>query len=614
MNDLKRLIPYVKPYWRQAVVLAAFAFAALVSGLMEPYFLGLTVDRGISQKDMSQVVLYGVLLIVSAASLSLFNYLKSVWQGTIGTNVVRDMRDALYRKLQYLPFGWYTTMPTGQIMSRLIGDVDAVEQFVAFGFITMLTEGSTFLFTFVILMLLDWQLTLAVLLPMPLMVYAIVRFRLRIDPAWAAVREQMGKLTTVLQENIAGVRVVKAFAREPHAMNQFDTQNNLNRVKNVDRAKLEAGAFPLMDFVSSLSFLVMILVGSLRLVEGTMSLGVYFSFTWYIWSIIWPVRIAGWLVSIMRQAAAAVPRLFQILDAPETIKDKEQGSGGAEEQGSRGDNAPAHSLSSAPQHLLSPARVTFDGVTFSFPDDPATPVLQGLTFTVEPGQTVAILGGTGSGKSSVINLVPRFYDVTGGRVLIDDRDVREFKLTELRGQIGIVPQETFLFSAMLKDNIAFGHPDAGIEEIVAAAKVAQVDEFAQGLPKGYETKVGERGVGLSGGQKQRVALSRAVLMNPRILILDEATSAVDTATETAIQEAMAQVLKGRTAIIVAQRLSTIKNADRIVVLRDGRVAEEGTHAQLLALGGEYTKLYDMQFREQEERQHDVITDEGMLVA
>ena len=617
MNDLKRLIPYVRPYWRRAIVLALCAIGALICGLLGPYFLGQTVDRGISQKSMDAVFLYGGLLLVSAMFMSLFNYLKSVLQGIIGTNVVRDLRNMLYRKLQYLPFSWYTTMPTGQIMSRMISDMDSIEQFVAFGFTTMLTEGSNFFFTFIILMTLDWQLTLAVLLPMPLMVYAIVRFRLKIDPAWAAVREQMGRLTTVLQENIAGVRVVKAFARETHAMGQFNEQNQLNMAKNVDRARLEASAFPMMDFVSGLSFIIMIMVGALRLVNGSLSLGVYFSFTWYIWSIIWPIRITGWLVSTMRQAAASVPRLFAIADAAETIKDRDasmQVGKRASMQVGEGAVMLATEETPSPALVRSPAQVRFENVQFAFPDDPKTQVLNGLTFTVAPGQTVAILGGTGSGKSSVINLVPRFFDVTGGQVLIDDLDVRDFRLTELRGQIGIVPQETFLFSAALKDNIAFGQPDASLEEIVAASRVAQVDEFASLLPKAYETRVGERGVGLSGGQKQRVALARAVLMNPRILILDEATSAVDTATETAIQDAMARVLKGRTAIVVAQRLSTIKHADKIVVLKDGAVAEEGTHEQLLALGGEYTQLYELQYREQEVQHRDVITDEAMLLA
>jgi ATP-binding cassette subfamily B protein len=476
-------------------------------------------------------------------------------------------------------------------MSRMLSDMDAVEQFVAFGFTTMLSEGATFILTFVILLTLDWQLTLAALIPMPLMAVAIIRFRLKIDPAWAAVREQMGRLTTVLQENIAGVRVVKAFAREPYAITRFDEQNLLNRSKNVTRARLEANAFPMMDFVSGMSFIVMLAVGALRLADGSLSFGVFSAFTWYIWSIIWPVRIAGWLVSIMRQAVASAPRLFAILDAPETVRDRQA------------------SPVTAPSPAASrPAEVRFEAVSFSFPDDPGTAVLNGLTFTVAPGEVVAILGGTGSGKSSVINLVPRFYDVTGGRVLIDGVDVRDVPLRELRAQIGIVPQETFLFSATLKENVAFGRPDATDEDVIAAARIAQVDAFASAMPKGYDTRIGERGVGLSGGQRQRVALARAVLVNPRILILDEATSAVDTATEHAIQEALAEVMRGRTSIVVAQRLSTIKNADRIVVLKDGRVVEEGSHSELLARGGEYTQLYDLQYREQERRQEDILAE------
>lgn len=595
MDQLKRLLPFVAPYRRRLALLAVLTIVALAAMLAEPYFFGLTIDRGVIQQDMSAVVRYCLLLIGAALVFSACSYARSVLQGVVAANVVRDLRNALFRKLQYLPFSWYTTMPTGQIMSRMLSDMDAVEQFVAFGFTTMLSEGATFILTFVILMTLDWQLTLAALIPMPLMAVAIIRFRLKIDPAWAAVREQMGRLTTVLQENIAGVRVVKAFAREPYAITRFDEQNLLNRSKNVTRARLEANAFPLMDFVSGMSFIVMLAVGALRLADGSLSFGVFSAFTWYIWSIIWPVRIAGWLVSIMRQAVASAPRLFAILDAPETVRDR-QAVGGA---------APA---AAPPLAASKPAEVRFDAVSFSFPDDPGTAVLNGLTFTVAPGEVVAILGGTGSGKSSVINLVPRFYDVTGGRVLIDGVDVRDVPLRDLRGQIGIVPQETFLFSATLKENVAFGRPGATDEDVIAASRIAQVDAFASAMPKGYDTRIGERGVGLSGGQRQRVALARAVLVNPRILILDEATSAVDTATEHAIQEALAEVMRGRTSIVVAQRLSTIKNADRIVVLKDGRVVEEGSHAELLARGGEYTQLYDLQYREQERRQEDILAE------
>lgn len=576
MAYLKRLFPFIAPYRGRFALVGILSIIALFFGQAEPRLLGLAIDEGAQKLDLNAVAYYCVLLVGTAVCFSIVNYIRQVLQGTLGTDVVRALRNALYRKLQYLPYAYYTTMPTGQIMSRMLSDLDTVEQLVTFGFSTLLTEGLALVSTLIILLVLDWQLALTVLLPMPLILWGVVRFRTRIDPAWEAVREQMGRLTTTLQENVAGVRVVKAFAREGFASSRFDLQNRLNRGKNIARARIEAEYFPWMDFISGLMFIILVLAGAHRLIEGTLPIGVFFSFNWYIWGLIWPVRILGWLTNITRQAAAAAPRLFEIEDAPLTILDKPV---------------------TAPLPRSGPARVTFENVDFAFPDDPGTPVLRGLSFTVDPGETVAILGGTGSGKSSVINLVPRFYDVTGGRVLIDGVDVRDAALRELRGQIGIVPQETFLFSATLRDNIRFGNPDAGEEQVLAAARVAQVDEFAATLPNGYDTKVGERGVGLSGGQKQRVALARAVLVDPRILILDEATSAVDTATERRIQQAMDEVLRGRTALIVAQRLSTVMNAHRILVLRDGQVVEEGAHAALYAQGGEYRKLFDLQFKD-----------------
>ncbi len=578
MSYLKRLLPFIKPFRGRFLLVGLLSLVAMVIGQIEPRLMGLAIDEGVQKLDLNAVGLYMLLLLSAVVCFSIINYIRQVMQGTLGTDVVRTLRNALFRKLQYQPYSYYTTMPTGQIMSRMLSDLDTVEQLVTFGFSTLVTEGFALTSTLVILLLIDWQLAILVIMPMPLIVLGVFRFRTRIDPAWEAVREQMGKLTTTLQENVAGVRVVKAFAREGYASSLFDLQNRLNRGKNVARARIEAEYFPWMDFVSGMMFIVLVLAGAHRLIEGTLSMGTFFSFNWYIWGLIWPVRLLGWLTNITRQAAAAAPRVFQLYDAAETLLDKDV---------------------TVPLPRNGPARVTFEDVSFSFPDDPSTKVLRGLSFTAERGETVAILGGTGSGKSSVINLVPRFYDVTGGRVLIDGIDVRDVKRSELRRQIGLVPQETFLFSATLRENVAFGNPDATEAQVLAAATVAQVAEFADTLPKGFDTKVGERGVGLSGGQKQRVALARAVLIDPRILILDEATSAVDTATEQRIQQAMSEVLKGRTALIVAQRLSTVMNADRIVVLRDGRVVEEGTHAALYALEGEYRHLFDMQFKGQE---------------
>jgi len=603
MEYLKRLLPFARPHRRRIAWVLLFTIGALVTNLMVPQLLGLAVDQGVVALDLQATLFWCLVLVGVAALRSLFFYLQGVYQGMIGTDVVRDLRNSLYRKLQYQPFSYYTTMPTGQIMSRMLSDMDGIEQFVAFGFTAMVTEISTFAFTLVVLLSLDWKLTLIVLAPMLLMYFPITRFRLRLDPAWDAVREQMGRLTSVLQENVSGVRVVKAFGREPYAVMQFARENALNQQRNIERGWLEASAFPTMDFISGVSFVLLILVGSLQIVNGALTLGVFTAFTWYIWSLIWPIRLMGWFISISRQAVASARRLFEIADAPNPIADP------AAPQVIADARAPL-----APSGPDSPARrgrVEFQDVCFSYPDDPGTNVLCGLNLTVEPGQTVVILGGTGSGKSSVINLVPRFYDVNSGRVLVNGVDVRQYRLADLRSLIAIVPQETFLFSASLRDNIRFGRPDATDDEVIAAARVAQVHEFARKLPKGYDTLVGERGVGLSGGQRQRVALARAVLMDPSILILDEATSAVDTQTEMVIQQAMAQVMKGRTSIVIAQRLSTVRNADKIVVLKDGRVAEEGTHEQLYALNGVYRALYDLQFRDQEARGADVIDDAAM---
>jgi len=590
MTNVKRLFGYLQPYRLLVALIAVLLLFTTAGDLVVPRILGWTIDVGLASRDMGLVIRYCLALLGVAALRSVMAYVQGV----------RDLRDQLYARLQRLSFSYFTTMPTGDIMSRLTSDLEAVEEFVSWGFVLFLMVALNFSTTFVMLLVLDWQLTLAIVAPVPFLGLVVFLFNRRVGPAWDAIREQMGKLTSTLQEAVSGVRVVKAFAREPYEIGKFGEQNWLNLRRNLERADIEANSFPLMDLLMNLSFVILTWYGAMRVMNGQTSLGTFFSFTWYIWAIVWPVRMAGFLVSIMRQALAAAPRLFEILDAEQDIAD-------------------------APEAIEMPrirGHIRFEDVSFAFPDTSEQRVLEGFHLEVLPGQTVAILGGTGSGKSSVINLLPRFYDPVSGRVTIDGYDVRQVRLESLRRQIGIVPQETFLFSETVSRNIAYGRPEARQEEIVEVARMAQAHEFITELVKGYDTRVGERGVGLSGGQKQRIALARALLMDPPILILDEATSSVDTETELEIQRALEAVMAHRTSpsefilspsaslrmnsaeglrtsIVIAQRLSTIKRADKIVVIKDGRVVEEGTHQELLAHGGEYTRLYNLQYREQD---------------
>ena len=583
MDNLMRLLSFLKPYRARFTVSAVLAALSIGADLLIPMIFGWTISRGLESGELRRVALFAGLLVLSQAARSIINYLQWTVQHQVGQNVVRDLRNQIYGRLQALPTSFYRDMPTGQIMSRVTSDVEAVQEYLGWGFIIQGMAALSFVGTSVILFLLDWQLTLVLYLPLVLLVFIVYNFDKRIGPSWEAVREQMGKLTAVLQENISGIRVVKAFAQEKLEHGRFRDQNLLNQAKNLDRQRLEANSFPAMDLMVGLTFALLAWFGAQRVMNGQGDLGQFFAYQWYLWGIIWPVRFMGWLISMMRQALAAAPRLFQILDAPLVIED---GPGAVELDEVRGE-------------------IEFCDVHFAFDDEPDRMVMEGLNLHVKPGEIVAVMGGTGSGKSSLVNLIGRFQEVTEGQILVDGRDVRDLTLDSLRRHIGIVPQEAFLFSATVGENIAYGDPEATLEEIIAAARLAQAHEFIMEMPKGYDTQIGERGVRLSGGQKQRLSLARAILVDPAILILDEATSAVDTRTEHEIQRALEQVMQGRTSIIIAQRLSTIKHADRIVVLKDGVVAEEGTHGELLALGGEYAHIYDLQYRESDELEAEI---------
>lgn len=576
MNVFLRIVAYILPHKGVAFVSLITLFLGIGFDLLAPWLLKQTIDVGIASGSISLILMYTLLLFAGQLAKSGGSYLQGYTQELVAQKVVFDMRQKLYDHLQRLSFGYYDKAQTGQIMSRMTGDIDAVKNFVAFGAMSLTAGIITFVGTIAVMMWLQWKVTLISMATVPLLALAVWQFNKKVGPAWSDIREQMGRLTTTLQENISGIRVVKAFAKEGLEKQKFGARNGHNLDSNLTRARIEASSFPLMGFYGGVIFLLMIWLGGIYVVEDEMSIGTLIAFQWYAWGIVWPLNMLGWLVNVMQQALKAAPRVFEIIDTEADIVSPADGG-------------------KLPPQLK--GQVTFERVSFRFESGDEKEnrlVLSDISLQVQPGEVIAILGATGSGKTGMINLLPRFYDVTSGAVRIDGVDVREFPLTALRRSIGIVPQETFLFSATIRENIAYGKPEASQDEIEWAARKAQIHDFILTMPGGYDTLIGERGVGLSGGQRQRVALARAILMNPPVLVLDEATASVDTATESAIHEALHEVMEGRTTFIVAQRLSSVQRADRILVLDNGRIVEEGTHKELFERGGFFRKLYRMQ--------------------
>ncbi|MFF2089675.1 ABC transporter ATP-binding protein [Paenibacillus sp. NPDC058174] len=579
MKTLMRLMIYVKPSARWVVAAVVIMILATLFDLIAPWILKEIFDKGIAVKNMSVVISLTLLLAGVQALKSAGMFLQGYSQELVGQNVVFKLREELYAKLQRLSFTYYDKAQTGQLMSRMTGDIEAVKNFVGFGAMALFTGLLTFVGTFIFMLWMQWQVTLISAVTIPLILLVLWRFYRKVGPAWSSIREQMGKLTTTLQENISGIRVVKSFAAENSEKGKFAARNKQNFETNMERAKLEAKSFPLMGLFGGLTFVLMIWLGAIFVARGEMTMGTFMAFQWYTWGMIWPLNMLGWQINIMQQAVKAAPRVFEVLDEAVDIESPEAGR---ETKGMKG-------------------VVTFDGVSFFFADQDRKsdePILKDIHFKVNQGEVIAVLGATGSGKSSLIGLLSRFYDTSSGRVLIDGTDVRDYELDGLRRSIGIVPQETFLFSATIRDNIAYGYPGATQEQIEHAAAKAQIHSFIEGLPHGYDTLIGERGVGLSGGQRQRVALARAILMDPPILVLDEATASVDTATESAIHEALLEVMKDRTTFIIAQRLSSIQHADRIIVLERGKLVEQGTHRELSERNGFFRQLFERQQKQQ----------------
>jgi ATP-binding cassette subfamily B multidrug efflux pump len=543
---------------------------------------GLLAQAGMTAAELDQILsnplapLYWAiaLILVLAVVRGFFAFAQSYMSEKAGQSVAFDFRNDLFAKIQRLSFSYHDRNRTGQLMIRATDDVEKVRIFIGQGLLLAVQAIVLLTGALIMLLLTNVQLTLIVLPILPIALVMFMGFGAITQPLFIKVQQKLSALNTILQENLAGIKVVKAFAAEPKEQKRFDAAAVILMDQQIYVARIFSFLFPVIFLIANLGQAAVLYFGGVQIVEGTLTIGEWQKFSLYLVYVFFPLGQLGFIISQMSQASASANRVFEILDAHNEVTDK-------------------------PDAIVLPpiqGEVTFDNVAFRYFGSTEL-VLNGVSFHATPGETLAILGATGSGKSSVINLIPRFYDVTGGRILIDGHDLRDVTIESLRRQIGIVLQETNLFTGTIRDNIAFGRPDATDDEVVAAAKAAAAHDFIAGFPDGYATSVGERGATLSGGQKQRIAIARALLLNPRILILDDSTSAVDVQTEVLIQHALDGLMKGRTSFVIAQRISTVLNADKIIVLEKGRIVAEGRHADLIESSAIYAEIYRSQLVE-----------------
>lgn len=512
-----------------------------------------------------------ILIVVFAITRGIFSFVQAYMAETTSQGIAFDFRNELFAKIQRLSFSYHDRNQTGQLMVRATDDVEKVRMFIAQGLVLAAQAFILLTVTLGILLLTNWQLTLVVLPTLPVALVLFIVFGAISQPLFVKMQQRLSALNTVLQEALAGIKVVKAFAREKHEQKRFDKSADDVLIQSLQVSRTFAFLFPIIFLVAQVGQAAILYFGGQQILGGALDLGGYQKFSLYLIYVFFPLGQLGFIISLMAQASASAGRIFEILDAKSDVTDK-------------------------PDAVELPAiggHVEFKDVTFRYFDS-SEPVLNTVTFTAEPGQTVALLGATGSGKTTIINLIPRFYDVSEGQILIDGHDVRDVTLDSLRSQIGIVLQETNLFSGTIRDNIAFGRPDASLDEIIAAAQSAEAHDFIMSFPEGYDTPVGERGTTLSGGQKQRVAIARALLLNPRLLILDDSTSSVDLMTEYRIQKALDKLMAGRTSFVIAQRISTVLNANQILVLDRGQVVARGTHEELMDQSPIYAEIYHSQ--------------------
>ena len=571
---LFRVYSYLKPYWKHTVGAYLSLLGILGLSATIPQFIRWIIDTGI-EKNQPQVLTWSVLALLRLTLVKgVLNYYQGILSETASQNVAYDLRNAIQRKLTQLSFSFHDTSETGELLSRAIQDVERLRFLTGRATIRILDAILMIFVTMIILLVMDYRLGLLVLFSIPILMHRAYYFGSRFRPLSLLIQKQLARLTTAVEQNLRGSRVVKAYAQEPAEIDRFDLENNQWFQLTARSAKLQDVNMPLIHLISNLGMVIIYLYGGYLVINGQITFGVLLAFITYLGQLVEPIRRLGIIIPAVTIASSSAERVFDILDTVPDVKDEP--------------DALAFTIQSG--------KVQFEQVSFSYGRQT---VIKDIDFEVQSGQIVALLGATGSGKSTIISLIPRFYDPTMGKVMIDGVDIRKMTLQSLRSQIGIVLQETTLFAASIRENIAFGQGDATEAELIAAAKAAQAHEFIERSPKGYDTYVGERGITLSGGQKQRIAIARVLLMNPRILILDDATASVDTETEHLIQRAFENLVKGRTTFVIAHRLSTVRNADLILVLDHGRIVARGTHEDLLKSSKQYLEIYNRQLKQQE---------------
>ena len=572
MSQLKRVFSYLKPYTKEAVLSMVFLGLVVVLDLSIPRMVQTLVDQGIANQDMDLILRTSIMMIGASILSAAMMIGNTVYAVRASRGIEADIREAMFKKIQTFSFGNLDDLSSSQLLTRLTSDLNQIRSMVTMT-LRMFTRAPLMMVgSLSIMWATNPQLTKYVLLLMPIAGVFITFFIRYLQPLFTKTQEKLDQLNRVLEENLSGIRIVKAFVRRDHEGVRFNKANTELTEVSVRINQLIGVLFPITILIMNLGIVAIIYFGGIQVVQGTTTVGTIMAFTNYVFSAMFPLMMLSMMAGQISYAEASAKRIMQVLDSEPEIQNKPE----------------------ADQLDDVTGRVEFQNVTFSYRDDGGDPVLRDVSFIAEPGETVAILGSTGSGKSSLIHLISRFYDVSDGRVLVDDHDIRDVEIKSLRKHIGISLQEAVLFSGTIRDNIKYGRPNATEEEVVEAARAAQAHEFITGFPQGYDTTVGQRGVNLSGGQKQRLAIARALLVKPAILILDDSTSAVDVETETKIEEALEELIADTTSFIIAQRISTVLNADKILILDDGRIVAEGNHAQLMDTSPIYREIYDSQ--------------------